>query len=79
MWKRKKKFKLGILTSHLLDVFDTLDDVAFLNGFFDSVGIAQDGQVFLQSLLDQSGGKSREMGQLPKHLQHLTTGDKTYV
>lgn len=57
--------------AHLLDVLDTLDDVAFLNGFFDSVGIAQDGQVFLQGLLDQSGGKRREMGQLPKHLQNL--------
>lgn len=66
-----------IRAAHLFDVFNTLDDVAFLNSFFDSVGIAQDGQVFLQGLLDQSGGKCREMGQIPKHLQHLRTG-KTY-
>lgn len=57
--------------SHLLDILDALDDVVPLNSFFDGVSIAQDGQVLFQSLLDQSGWKGGQMGQVPQHLQHL--------
>lgn len=35
--------------------------------------------MLLQGLLDQSGGESGEMGQLPKHLQHLRQVKHTYV
>lgn len=46
---------IGILritvSAHLLDVFNAFDDVVPLDGFFDSVCVAEDGQVFFQGLL----------------------------
>lgn len=46
---------IGILrimgSAHLLDVFDAFDDVVPLDGFFDGVCVAEDGQVLFQGLL----------------------------
>lgn len=42
--------------SHLLYVLNTFNDVAAFHRLLDGVGVAQDPQVLLQRLLDQTGG-----------------------
>ena len=59
--------------SHLLNVLNALDDVTPLDGLLDSVSVAQDPQVLLRRLLNQTGGQGGEVGQLPQNFQHLQT------
>ena len=68
-----------VCVCHLLDVLDALDDVAAFDRLLDGVGVAQDAQVFLGGLLDQAGGQSGQVGQLPQHLQHLHTHTDTHT
>lgn len=56
---------------HLLNVFDAFNDVTAFHGLLDSVSVAQNSQVLLQSLLNQTGRQGGEVSQFPQHLQHL--------
>lgn len=40
-----------VISAHLLDVLDAFDDVVPLDGFFDGICVAEDGEVFFQGLL----------------------------
>lgn len=57
--------------SHLLNVFNTFNDVAAFHSLFNSISITQNPQVFNQRLLNQTGREGGEMSQIPQHLQHL--------
>ena len=57
--------------TYLLDVFDALDHVLFLDVFLDAVRVAEDGQVLVERALQQLRLDVSHVRPLPQHHQHV--------